>query len=61
MSAHSSELPAGGSPLLRFPEFLSRRPTMILITAMRFVHRVWVESRALQRETLKRYPHLRDD
>jgi hypothetical protein len=34
---------------------------MILITAMRFVHRVWVESRALQRETLKRYPHLRDD
>ena len=61
MSAHSSELPAGGSALLRFPEFLSRRPTMILITAMRFVHRVWVESRALQRETLKRYPHLRDD
>ena len=34
---------------------------MILITAMRFVHRVWVESRALQRETLNRYPHLRDD
>ena len=34
---------------------------MILITAMRFVHQVWVEAQALQRETLKRYPHLRDD
>ncbi len=32
---------------------------MILITAMRFLHQVWVEARALQRETLKRYPHLR--
>ncbi len=61
LSAPSSELPAGGSPLIRFPEYLLWRPTMILITAMRFVHQVWVEARALQRETLKRYPHLRDN
>jgi hypothetical protein len=34
---------------------------MILITIIRFVHAVWVEARALQRETFKRYPHLRPD
>ncbi len=34
---------------------------MILITIMRFVHSVWVEARALQRKTLMRYPHLRQD
>lgn len=33
---------------------------MILITFLRVLHSAWVEARALQREALKRYPHLRD-
>lgn len=34
---------------------------MILITAFRFVLQVWSEARALQRESLKRFPHLRHE
>jgi hypothetical protein len=34
---------------------------MILLTALRLIHSVWTEARALQRETLKRFPHLRDE
>jgi len=34
---------------------------MILLTALRFVRSIWVEARALQRESLKRFPHLRQD
>ena len=34
---------------------------MIILTAFRFIRSVWVEARALQRETLKRFPHLRKD
>ncbi len=34
---------------------------MIIITALRLIHSVWTEARALQRETLRRYPHLRGD
>jgi hypothetical protein len=34
---------------------------MILITFLRFARTVWVEARQLQRETLKRYPHLRSE
>jgi hypothetical protein len=34
---------------------------MIVFTLIRFVRSVWVEARALQREALKRHPHLRQD
>jgi hypothetical protein len=32
---------------------------MILLTALRVVYSAWVEAREMQREALKRYPHLR--
>jgi hypothetical protein len=32
---------------------------MILLTALRFMRAVWVDAREMQREALKRYPHLR--
>ena len=31
---------------------------MILLTAFRLLRSVWIEARALEREALKRYPHL---
>jgi hypothetical protein len=34
---------------------------MIIMTALRFVYAVIVEAKQLQRQTLKRYPHLRQD
>jgi hypothetical protein len=34
---------------------------MILLTALRFIRSVWVEARAMQRDALKRFPHLRQD
>ena len=34
---------------------------MIIITALRLMHAAWTEARALQRETLKRYPNQRGD
>jgi hypothetical protein len=34
---------------------------MIILTFIRLLHSTWVEARTLQRETLKRYPHLRAD
>jgi hypothetical protein len=34
---------------------------MILISLLRFIHAVVLEARELQRQTLKRYPHLRND
>jgi hypothetical protein len=34
---------------------------MILISLLRFIHAVALEARELQRQTLKRYPHLRND
>lgn len=34
---------------------------MILLTAFRFIRSVWVEARAMQRDALKRFPHLRQD
>ena len=34
---------------------------MIILTAFRFIRSVWVEARAMQRDALKRFPHLRQD
>jgi hypothetical protein len=34
---------------------------MILLTAIRFVRAVYLEAAKLQREAIKRFPHLRQD
>ena len=39
----------------------SQEMTMILLSALRFIHTVWVEAREMQREALKRFPHLRSE
>ncbi len=32
---------------------------MILLTALRIIYSAWIDARAMEREALKRYPHLR--
>jgi hypothetical protein len=32
---------------------------MILLTAIRFVHTIWIEAREMQRGAYRRFPHLR--
>ncbi len=34
---------------------------MILLTALRFIRSVWTEAREMEREALKRFPHLRSE
>jgi hypothetical protein len=33
---------------------------MILLTLLRMATRIWIEAREMQREAMRRYPHLRD-
>ena len=34
---------------------------MILLTFLRIIHSSWVEAREMQREAMRRHPHLRGD
>ncbi len=34
---------------------------MILLTALRFIHTIWVEAHEMKREAQKRFPHLRSE
>ncbi len=34
---------------------------MILLTALRFIRSVWAESREMEGEARKRFPHLRSE
>jgi hypothetical protein len=38
----------------------ARRLAMIVLTLLRMATSVWTEARAMQAETMRRYPHLKD-
>jgi hypothetical protein len=38
----------------------ARRLAMIVLTLLRMATSVWTEARSMQAETMRRYPHLRD-
>lgn len=51
---------SGASLQQVFGQSHARRLAMIVLTLLRMAASVWTEARAMQAETMRRYPYLRD-